>query len=322
MSFGFSSALADELAAFICYKRTVGYAYEHALAHLRAFDQYCIGRGATSLDKDTVEGWLELLLEKASPTSTLSEISLIRQLGKYLYANGDTGAFVVPDKYCHRPRTVTPYLLSKVEIAEFFKAIGNYESIQKGEMRKTVYFGLFQTMHACGIRCCEALRLACKDVSFDDAAIDIIDSKGPKSRRLYITSELVELLHRYDSEIDEYFPDRLAFFPNTSGGFPSISFIERGFNYIWDAAGLVRPEKGTMPNPYAFRHHFAFANIARWAKEGRDVHSMMPYLMRYMGHSSYQSTFYYIHLSPDMLADIPAQTQALERVIPEVTFHD
>lgn len=72
------------------------------------------------------------------------------------------------------------------------------------------------------------------------------------------------------------------------------------------------------PRPYDFRHHFACANIARWAKERKDVISMLPYLMRYMGHSSLEKTYYYVHLIPDYFADYAAATENLESLLPEV----
>ena len=89
------------------------------------------------------------------------------------------------------------------------------------------------------------------------------------------------------------------------------------FYIFWDAAGLKRPE-GNQPRAYDFRHHFAFANINRWTEDGKDVHAMLPYLMRYMGHSSLISTMYYIHLSPDFYPLYASIILPLEAYIPEV----
>ena len=68
------------------------------------------------------------------------------------------------------------------------------------------------------------------------------------------------------------------------------------------------------------RHHFAYANIERWIRQGTDVAAMLPYLARYMGHVSIESTYYYIHTSPDFMdayADITGKSQSL---LPEVGF--
>lgn len=104
---------------------------------------------------------------------------------------------------------------------------------------------------------------------------------------------------------------------NTRNGGISASSIPFNFRKIWLAAGLKRDGE-IKPRPYDFRHHFACANIARWAKEKKDVISMLPYLMRYMGHSSLEKTYYYVHLIPDYFADYAAATENLESLLPEV----
>ena len=110
---------------------------------------------------------------------------------------------------------------------------------------------------------------------------------------------------------------REYFFPGPSGNIISASSIPFNFRKIWLAAGLKRDGE-IKPRPYDFRHHFACANIARWAKERKDVISMLPYLMRYMGHSSLEKTYYYVHLIPDYFADYAAATENLESLLPEV----
>ena len=62
------------------------------------------------------------------------------------------------------------------------------------------------------------------------------------------------------------------------------------FNRVWDEAGLARPAGGQQPRPYDFRHHFAYANVERWMAQGKDVTAMLPYLSRYMGHATIEST--------------------------------
>ena len=76
------------------------------------------------------------------------------------------------------------------------------------------------------------------------------------------------------------------------------------------------------PRAYDFRHHFACANIMRWPQDGKDVHAMLPYLLRYMGHSSLESTYYYIHLIPDYFSQYAKLTSSTEDLIPEVEVYE
>lgn len=54
--------------------------------------------------------------------------------------------------------------------------------------------------------------------------------------------------------------------------------------------------------------------------EGVDVTAMLPYLARYMGHASLDSTYYYIHTSGDFLDAYAHITRQSQSVLPEVGF--
>jgi integrase len=94
------------------------------------------------------------------------------------------------------------------------------------------------------------------------------------------------------------------------------------FNRVWDQAGLPRPVGGQQPRPYDFRHHFAYANVERWMAQGKDVMAMLPYLARYMGHADIESSFYYIHTSPEFLHAYAHLTTASQSLLPEVGFDE
>ena len=92
------------------------------------------------------------------------------------------------------------------------------------------------------------------------------------------------------------------------------------FHRTWDQAALVRRPDGPAPRPYDLRHHFAYANIERWAAHGRDVAAMLPYLAAYMGHATFESTYYYVHTSPDFMAAYAGLVSSSPSVLPEVGF--
>jgi len=92
------------------------------------------------------------------------------------------------------------------------------------------------------------------------------------------------------------------------------------FGRIWDQAGLPRSTGGQQPRPYDFRHHFAYACIERWMKQRKDVAAMLPYLSRYMGHATIESTYYYIHTSPDFMHAYAQITRGGAALLPEVGF--
>ena len=55
-------------------------------------------------------------------------------------------------------------------------------------------------------------------------------------------------------------------------------------------------------------------------RQGTDVTAMLPYLARYMGHAGIESTYYYIHTSPDFMDAYAQITRGSASLLPEVGF--
>ena len=312
------SSLAPMITGFLEYKHSLGYKYGSGAYYLYELDRYCHENGyGGQLTKELVEGWI-LAKESRNPSPYRSWISPIREFGKYLQSFGYPDAYIVSDQFTIRKYHPMPYLFTEDEIEIFFKTCDSIVLEKHHQGRHLVIPVFFRFMYSCGVRTKEARLLRVKDVYLDASYVDIIGSKGHRDRRLYLQEDLKQLLSRYESEIAVFFPEREYFFPSTTGTCYSASGIGRNFNLIWDAAGL-RKGCRKQPRSYSFRHHFAFANINRWATEGKNVNAMLPYLMRYMGHSSLEGTYYYIHLVPDFFPNYTEMTLALEDVLPEVS---
>ena len=176
-------------------------------------------------------------------------------------------------------------------------------------------------MHSCGIRTCEARGLLAGHVDLPGRHVDVMWSKGNRSRRLPITGDVWEILAACDAASTARFgPSRETFFLSSTGNPVTAAAVGVIFNRIWDRAGLPRPAGGQRPRPYDFRHHFAYANIERWMTQGIDVAAMLPYLSTYMGHATVESTYYYIHTSPDFMQAYAHITAEGGSPLPEVGF--
>jgi len=53
---------------------------------------------------------------------------------------------------------------------------------------------------------------------------------------------------------------------------------------------------------------------------GADVTALLPYLSRYMGHAGFESTFYYVHTSPDFMRGYAHLAAHGASPVPEVGF--
>ena len=175
-------------------------------------------------------------------------------------------------------------------------------------------------MHSCGLRTAEARALTTGQVNLRGGHLDIVWAKGNRSRRLPITDQVIDVLTACDQASRHGFPSRELFFISRTGNPVTAAAVGVVFNRIWDQAKLPRTTNGPKPRPYDFRHHFAYANLERWMTQGLDVTARLPYLSRYMGHAGFESTYYYVHTSPDFLRGYADLAITGGSLLPEVGF--
>jgi integrase len=313
---GFTSAFAAQLEAYLVFKEKMGFYGTSRIWYLKRFDAYCTAHDRTVFDRETVEGWVTAQL--ATSGRYRSWMSYIRDVGRWLAAHRDSGAYVLSDQWRAPFVPAHPYLLTRQEIERFFAAAAHLHAHSPWRWQAVAFFTL---MHSCGLRTGETRLLPTDRVDLRKGRIDVLWSKGNRSRRLPLTSQVIEILAACDQAARKRFgPSRQRFFCSATGNRVTTATVGKMFNRIWDQARLPRPLGGQQPRPYDFRHHFAYTNIERWMRQGTDVTTMLPYLARYMGHASVESTYYYIHTSPDFMhayAEIAGKTQSL---LPEVGF--
>ncbi len=317
----FISKLAGKFNDFLDYKHALGIKYGTCRVHLLELDNYNFGHGNyDTLTKEMTENWAVWHAEK-SESQDRSWIPPIREFGRYLQSIGETDAYVLDNRFSIQHYHAEVYLMTNDEIQAFFKECDAYVLRTRLLGRPYVLPALYRFLYCCGVRCAEARKLKCTDAHLEDGYVDIIGTKSHRDRRLYLSEELIDYLRKYDVAISVCFPNREYFFPGGHGGICSTTAVSANFRNIWISAGLNRDGKA-KPRAYDFRHHFACANIMRWSQEGKSVHAMLPYLMRYMGHASLESTYYYIHLIPDYFPQYTSLVASTEDLIPEVEEYE
>jgi len=310
--------LAEE---FILYKRSIGYVYRTQELYLMNYVDCAesISSVISLPDKNTVSIFLDTFSD--SPGSLYNATAVIREFGKHLLQRGYDGAHIIPPKSNPALDPDPPYFFTSNEIICFFDACDTIEKHPNYPGRELVFPTMFRLLYCCGLRCKEARMLLYEDAHLDECFFDVVQSKGPKSRRIYISDELSAYLRKYDEAIGCLFPQRKYFFPHKENTCYEGISISNNFKRFWQIAypGFVRSSR---PRAYDFRHHFVWANLNRWAKEGLDVNVMLPYLSRYMGHQSIKSTLYYFRFVPDFFPVFTDMARPLESILPEVPYEE
>lgn len=304
---------------FVAYKRSLGYIYDGQANFLNNYVRFaerhpsipCI---PTKEVTDEYMGWIS-----SSSATLYGTVSVLREFSRYLRMRGFE-AYVIPPKTVRQPVAEDPYFFMPEEVEAFFGELDKIKPNKSFKGRDLVFPALFRLLYCCGLRCKEARTLECSNVHSEDRYIDIMQSKGPKSRRIFISDELAEYLDEYDMKIRILFPDRKYYFPHGDKCYESCA-VSTNFRRFWMKA-FPDFEMKTRPRAYDFRHHFAWTNLNRWAAEGLDLNAMLPYLMRYMGHQSVRETLYYFHFVPEFFPTYRKMVEPLEDLIPEVPYEE
>ena len=304
---------------FIVYKKALGYVYDGPERTLYRYVEFVESTSPSLVipAKTVTDDYLASVSDSAA--TLYHTVSVLREFGRYLQNRGKN-AYIIPPKTVALPVAEDPYFFMPEEVEAFFRALDGIESHKSFKGRELVIPALFRLLYCCGLRCKEARTLECCNVHLKDAFIDILQSKGPKSRRIFISTELVNYLENYDAKISILFPDRKYFFPHGQECYKSCA-VSGNFRRFWMEA-FPDFELTTRPRAYDFRHHFAWSNLNRWAAEGLDLNAMIPYLMRYMGHQSIKETLYYFHFVPEFFPTYRRMAEPLEDIIPEVPYEE
>ena len=312
MSRTFHSRFADDIREMVAYKTSLGHKAASYEWDLQNFDRYCMEYypDAETLTKELVFGWCQAGKEKGK---SAYRANAIRNFGKYLAAIGKE-AYVLPTEMFVSQKADLPYLFTDKELEHFFDATDRYPRRSNSPLLEYIIPVIFRLQYACGLRPQEVRLLKRMDFDFGKGTIYISESKWCKDRCLPVSPEIMELCKKYDAIAQEISPGRSYFFPSKNGTVYTHGWLTAAFHKCWEMSGNQISSKPCVP--YDLRHNFATRTLLRWAREGRDFEVYLPYLSTYMGHASFHSSYYYVHLLPEKLSVLDFMGN--NGIIPEV----
>lgn len=319
-SYPFTSVLSHSLQGFLDEKRALGFKYETEEYVLHCFDRYWaeVNGQSEEITMESLAGWV-----KQKPTegksSQSQRICVVRQFS--LYRNGIGIASYIPTEKIHRPRPIV-HILSLSEIKELFRVIDQYHPTRptaETARMANEYKVIFRLILATGIRRSEAVSIRLRDIDLRKNLITIYNSKGRKDRRVYLSSDMAELLTAYLSYLRQAVSAEMPWL------FPSVRpdrHISSGglairFRLFWSATAYA-DTCGKAPTIHALRHTFVVLRMNEWMRQGKDLNIMLPYLSKHLGHKSPAGTFYYYHQVAEAFSIIHEKDTWACAVLPEV----
>jgi len=318
----FRSCIGRLIDGLVESKRARGYKYgllnEYGI--LKRIDTFCINEGLEEegLPRWIVEKWSERQNGEGAKSRS-NRIVVIRQLALYMAAQGINAYVAEAAQVPHNP---FPYVPNEEELAQLL--VGIDTQANRTPWSAHTFPVLFRLLLASGLRISEACSLRARHVDLRPdgyCRIDIIDAKGHKDRRIYLSGDILIILKDYDEKISAMMPGREWFFPGVCRPLDEhISPSTARMRFRLARNVVYAGDHSRRPTVHSLRHAYIILTIRRWRGEGLDVEEMLPYLSRHLGHSSIQETFtYYNHYSPDY-DHIRSDAEYFNAIVPEVRY--
>ena len=317
----YHSVLAPYITGLINQKQACGYSYDCEAYVLESFDRFCIERNLTA---GTITRELVMQWAVQRPTEGKNyrnqRVSFVRQLALYMRSLGENA--YIPKHFASETVAV-PHILSRAQLRSFFSVVDAYKPPQPSFRRlRWTYRVLFRLFYCCGLRLAEGCYLPRSCVDMNNGTIKILHSKGSKDRLVFLSDDVRALCREYDEAMQTIITGRQWFFPgwHLNRAIRKTS-VDKKFREFWNKtpfAGKVDKK----PTIQSLRHSFVVNKMNEWMEAGVDTAVMMPYLSRYLGHSSISETQYYFHTIEQAFPIVRHHDAVAERIIPEVQTYE
>jgi integrase len=294
--------LAEELQGFLKFKRALGYVYLRPEWSLWEFDRFLRAYAARNprwrFDQAAL-AWLSSKPQRKA-ISVSRDATVLRQLCAYLHRLPGRARFPEPLWPCLPIEAAfVPHSLSKADI---LRIVAFCADLKRPPFRPVLYRTLILVLYCTGLRFGEALRLRLRDIDMRAGILFVETFKG-RARWVPFHRSLSQELHHYLAARRAYAPcgpDNRLFVGANRQRLPHKTASDVISN-LFRKAGL-KPARGRAgPRPYDLRHAFAVHRLSRWYNEGVDLHSRLPWLSAYMGHTDIIGTETYLNATPLLL---------------------
>lgn len=268
---------------------------------LSDYSGFVAGRGQSLLDcpRDTVTAYLEnLKLEGLSASSSARRLSAIRQLHKFLCADGLRGDDPTRIVASPKPRRALPKVLSVAEVDRLLtlaETEANAPASPAKQLAARRLYCLLEMLYATGLRVSELVSLRRNAVMRDASFITVI-GKGSKERIVPMNDRARDAVRAW---IETLPPGPWLFPANGEDGYLARQVFARDLKGLAGRAGI----SAARVAPHVLRHAFASHLLAG----GADLRVVQMLL----GHADISTTQIYTHVLDEKLRNLVEQHHPL-----------
>lgn len=299
----FISVLADQLAAFVKLRRSLGFELRSQAYVLGRFDKVMATkmRRRGPVTRRHVEAYLRAL-DGLQPLTRRHWLCHVRLFLLYL-KQFEPNTFI-PDR-SFAPAQASPrapHIYPEGEIRALLQEAAHFPYRYRCR-RWLQYQMLFGLLYVTGMRISEALALTLDDFDRRDGILRIRRTKFHKSRLIPLMSSTQERLRQYlerRAERGYSTGPHSPLFVGDKGNRMRYSVARHAFHEITRRAG-IRVAGRPAPRIHDLRHTATVHRLYLWYRERKDVQALLPALVTYLGHSQISSTDLYLTMTSELL---------------------
>ena len=290
---------------YIDHRRSIGEKFQTNGYYLKAFCRHVGGEiDVTQVSAKQVVAFLY----GTGPVTSAWFIKYAALLGFYRYAmsRGYVDSSPMPIDKPKRPPAFVPYIYTRNELRQLFKAAFAYQK-NRSHVEPYMVNKILLLLYGTGLRLSEALSLTMAEVDLSQNLIIIKQSKFYKSRLVPFSDQLASVLNEYvrwRNKRGFSKEENAPFFYGRHNKSLNLATIESAFERIREKAGICRTDGAKyQPRLHDLRHTFAVHRLTSWYQQNADVQRLLPSLSVYMGHTYLSATSVYLTMTKDLLQE-------------------
>lgn len=289
-----STAKLALVRRYLAFRRSLGYQLRGAellVDFARFVDRVAPGQPLTT---SLAIQWARAV-PSTRPATHAGRLGMVRGFARYC-ATFDPQT-QIPDTYLLGPhfQRGRPHLFTRAEVRLALRRTRRLEP-WRSRLHPLTYETLIGLLYCTGMRPGEALRLRLTDFEAGQATLRIRPCKFSPERVIPLHPTTVRALERYRRARQLLFPCGESFFVGATGRPLASRRTEKVFVRL---TRDLRPrgERHSL-RLMDFRHTFASQRISEWSRGAQPIAHHLLLLARYLGHRSFNSTWWYVSSDP------------------------
>jgi len=297
--------LKQGVTDYVALKRAMGFSFARQASDLHRFCKFMDEHKCKYISTELAKEWA-LKGDKQPTWWHARQLSILRTFALYWRTVEPRTELWPENIWPMRYQRKHPYIYNAGEIERLLNTCRALQPVDS--LRPTMFYTLFGLIAACGLRLSEAVELKDSDIDLKVGIITIRRTKFNKTRSIPVDETTRVALEKYvlarDAYREQYQYGRKRldlFFVTNNETFVNTNMAEWTFDKIALKCG-VRTQSRRGPRLHDLRHTFVMHTLKEWYRQGKDVESLLPILSTYVGHAQPGSTYWYITITPELMA--------------------